>query len=423
LESIEKVKFECWIDETTFFSSGGCKYIDLTSGGIFAGILGGNPESIRKAMDMSDAVCAYGAHLKNVWAEMLKAELCEWTGFEACALFSTGSEATEAWWRACRHFTGKPGVWGGFADPDNVGKDVAPPDAMHGHTLGAKIMAGKVSEAMLMGNRFGQSHETTSCAIWEPYHAPSAQFHREQPTIDRIRELIEKIPNLPHCSDEIQAGLGRTGKLFGYQWYDDLKPAAVTLGKALGGGLPVSALLGSKEIVEDFYEDAQLHSTHSDNPIMAAAALAVIREIRDRDLIKRSYELGRYMDNLTDNWLVRVHGGRGLLMGIELADTIQADLVVQACRRRGVWVVHTGRKWVKLGPAFVIRATDLEEGMARVGAAIEEVLENDDPETRRDTGEEPGGSDSAISDVRVQRISADGEAESSEDDGPGGADD
>jgi len=434
---LDKVELDKWTGPCRFIADGR-EFIDLTSGGIFAAVLGGE----RIMLDATEN-CAYGAHIKNKWAEALKAELCEWLGFESCLLFCTGAEATEAWWRACRVYTGKPGIWGGLVDPDDVGKDIAPPDSMHGQTLGALIMAGKVASSALLGGRYGMVPDSTACAIWEPYHAPSAQFHRIDPTINRLKTLIKEFPDLMHCSDEIQAGLGRTGKLLGYQWYDGLKPAAVTLGKALGGGFPVSALLGPKEICGDpaLYEEAHLHSTHSDHPVMAAAALAVVREIKHSNLVKRSREYGEmmmdsltkggdvsnyaYYDNLSravaycgDDWGVRVHGGRGLLMGIEFADTVQADKVVEACRRRGVWVVHTGRKWVKLGPAFVITYEDMAEGMKRVGAAIEEVLSEDDVEARWDHGQEPGEGDGALPEVRVDEGGAGGDGESPEDDGP-----
>lgn len=350
----------------------------MSSGGIFAAVLGGQSDDILAAIRDMDMVCAYGSHFRNRYAERLKEYLCGISGYDACLLFSTGSEAAEAWWRACRTATGKPAIWGGLPDPDHVGGDNVLPDAMHGWTLGSLIMSGKMSwpqwglgyQSMLGAERTNQSQDITSCAIWEPYHAPSGQLHRTDPTINRLKHLQKEFPDILHCCDEVQGGLWRTGKLFAYQWYEGLRPDAIILGKALGG-LPISALLGPKDIIGDpvLIEKACLHSTHSDNPVTAAAALTVLGILDDPDFQAEIQRKGELMGNLMNEWPVRVHH-HGLLAGIQFADTEAADRVVIGCRQRGVWVIRTGRQWIKLGPAYVIDEADLRAAMERIGDAI-----------------------------------------------------
>lgn len=113
---MEKLKFvkakNCY-----FWDEQGTRYLDFTSGGIFAGIFGGNPSYLRSALYESPMLCCYEAHYQNDPADRIKAMLREMTGYESVCLFSTGSEATEAFWRACRVATGKPGIWGGLVDP------------------------------------------------------------------------------------------------------------------------------------------------------------------------------------------------------------------------------------------------------------------------------------------------------------------
>lgn len=382
------------------------KFIDFTSGGIFAAVLGANNSELRKAANEADLTCCYSHRFENRQTERYKAMLREFTGYESVVLFTTGSEATEAFWRACRVYTGKPGVWGGLVDPDQVGQPIPNPlyDAMHGWTLGALIMAGRMRlpnpgmyEALTDG-LFGREHDLTGCGIFEPYHAPSAQFHADK-TQDKLRSLIETFPGIPFCCDEVQGGFGRTGMLFAHQWYNDLKPAFVTIGKACGAGWPLSALLGPKEILEDrlVVENAHLHSTHSGHPVMANVGCRVIEIIQRDDLIDQALHLGADLERELEDCGVRFHAGRGLLAGLEFMDAAEASAVVRACERRGLLVVETGRKWVKLGPPYIITERELVKGVKILKKAIEEVLdERADTEAHGDSGQEPGEGDGVV---------------------------
>lgn len=345
----------------------------------------------------SRLVSCYGAHYSNPTTERYIETLKDYTGYESVALFSTGSEATEAFWRCCRVYNGKPGVWGGLVNPDEVGSEKPLPDAMHGMTLGALIMAGKISYPglgvfpELGAGRFGQGPEVTACMIMEPYHAASAQFHRIEPTISRVKEMQKTYPGIPLCLDEVQGGFGRTGKLFAYQWYDGLRPDFVCIGKAMGGGLPLAALLGPREIMEDerVIESAHLHSTHSGHPMMCAAGIEVIERIQCDDLIAESLRKGQILAEGLDGCGVRYHAGKGLLAGLEFKDTAQADRVAETCRSHGLLVVPTGRKWIKLGPPFTTPDDELMLGIDLLRGAIEEVL-NADVKTCWGPGAGPG---------------------------------
>ena len=364
--------------------------LDFTSGGIFQSILGQGHPAIRKVLrDERILTSCYAPHHTNPWTERYRDMLKEWTGFESVALFTTGAEATEAFWRCMRVYSGKIGIWGGLIDPDEVGTDGPLSDSMHGQTLGAQIMAGKVTEATLgigpaMGEtRFGLAPEMTSGMIMEPYHSPSAQFHKIDPTINRIISLQKEFPEIPLCVDEIQGGFGRTGKQFAYEWYSartgnlPLRADFITIGKGAGAGMPLSALLGPKDIMESkvVKEHAHMHSTHSGHPLMCAVGCAVIEEMDKHYLITRSYNLGLNLKEGLEDCGVRYHAGRGLLAGLEFKDAKEARRMVKACQKRGLLVVDTGRKWVKIGPALTITEDELETGIQIIRDAIEEVLD------------------------------------------------
>ncbi len=386
--------------------------IDLCAGGIFASILGDSDPAIWEAIDMvrrtTGKFCSYAPHRQSYWRDKYISMLKELTGFTSVALFSTGAEATEAFWRTARIFTGRPNIWGGLIDPDEVGTDRPKSDAMHGMTLGAMIMAGRMSWMELgifpeLGEeRFGKANNTTSCMIMEPYHAPSAQFHRIIPTIERIASLQKEFPDIPLCLDEIQGGFGRTGKLWAHQHYQKdnrflLKPDFITIGKLCGGGLPLSALLGPAEIMESpaVKEFAHLHSTHSGNPLMCAVGCTVIEEMQKQKLIERSGTLGEKMHEELTKLPIRTHG-KGLLAGLELKDNAEVKQVAEGCLGRGVQVCDTGRKWVKLGPHLTISEDELFKGISILKEVVEEVIHERKLETCRLGGEESQTSDAHL---------------------------
>ena len=354
--------------------------IDFSSGGIFAASLGQPVHPAIDAVLKNQSITAHYGGEKSArrYISMLK----ELTGYESVALFTTGAEATEAWWRCCRVYTGKSGVWGGLIDPDESGTDAPKCDAFHGWTLGAMIMSGRVTwlelgiSPELGENRFGKVPEVTAGMIMEPYHAPSGQFHRIDPTINRVLLMQKEFPDIPLCVDEIQGGFGRTGKLFAHEWYKGMKPDFVTIGKAAGAGYPISALLGPKEIMESktVKKYGHLHSTHSGHPLMCDIGCAVIKTMQKEELIDRSQLWGVWLKNRLDTCGIRHQAGRGLMAVLEFKNKTEAAKIARKCKKNGLWVVNTGRKWVKLGPPLNLPVQHLEEGAQILLDTIKEVL-------------------------------------------------
>ena len=382
--------------------------VDLTSGGIFAAGLGACSEVVKGAMGRVDKVCEYiGSGEGSYWRDRYMGMLREFTGFESVALFSTGGEVCSAFWRVVRVYTGKPGVWGGLVDPDDVGRDDVRCDAFHGWGLDCLIMAGRISWRELgifpeLGEgRFGTTPDRTGGMIMEPYHGPSGQFHRIKPTIERVRTMGETYSNIPLCVDEVQGGFGRTGRLWAHEWYVDrmkvpeeryLRPAFVACGKLMGGGLPLSALLGPKEVMESdsVKEFGNLHSTHSGNPVMCSVGCAVIEAIVKGNLIVESERKGDLMHVELGKLSIRTHG-KGLMAGLEFRDRDECRKAVGMCRERGVRVVDTGRKWIKLGPELTIEDDILMAGVKIVCEVVEEVVNAREVAPCGGVGEESSG--------------------------------
>ncbi|MFP5266352.1 MAG: aspartate aminotransferase family protein, partial [Acidobacteriota bacterium] len=170
--------------------------------------------------------------------------------------------------------------------------------------------------------------------------------------------------------DEIQSGLGRTGKLFAYM-HEQIRPDVVIVGKALSGGFyPVSAVLSSAAVLGVF-QPGDHGSTFGGNPLACAVARAALRVIVEERLAERSAELGEYalsrLRALRSDRIVEVRG-RGLWLAIELNQP--ARPVCEALSRRGVLCKETHERVIRIAPPLVIRREDLEWGLDQ----IEEVL-------------------------------------------------
>ena len=406
-------------------------YYDLTAGGIFCCMFGAFWYKVQLIMDRARPIHLYSNRFKNhYWKERYEEALRNLTGMEPLAIYTSGTEAVEAFLRVAWAHTGKSGMWGGLVDPDDVGKDKPICDQFHGWTLGSRILAGRMTwnelgvYPELGATRFGMSPQYTACMAMEPYHAPSGQFHREDPTINRIRSLRKEYPDILFLIDEIQGGFGRCGKLFAHEWYDNLKPDFVTIGKLAGAGFPLAVLLGPKEILESdaVQQHAYLHSTHSASPLICCAGTFVIEEMLAKDLITRSYRMGLKMHGWLAKLPVRVHG-KGLMAGLEFESAEEAAKVVMRCEQRHVLVVDTGRKWVKIGPCLNIDGEHLEKCLKILGEVVIETVEERTSNTpaRGTVSTKPESSSSDVESVRfqggVERI-----VESSQDGGQEGPD-
>jgi acetylornithine aminotransferase len=170
--------------------------------------------------------------------------------------------------------------------------------------------------------------------------------------------------------DEVQTGLGRTGQWFGYE-NAGITPDVVTLAKALGGGLPMGAILVTGD-AKELFEPGQHGSTFGGNPVVASAALATIDVIEKENLLENSLNMGELLIKLIN----QIEGvtevrGRGLLLGVELTELAAKDVELE-CRKMGLLLNAVTEKTLRLAPALIVNF----EQVKRCSEIIDDAIKN-----------------------------------------------
>ena len=225
----------------------------------------------------------------------------------------------------------------------------------------------------------GLNIETDVCGfILETFQGWGALFYPSS-FVKAVRQKSSEISALL-CFDEMQSGFARTGKRFGFEHYE-VAPDLICCGKGMGGGVPLSGVLGRAEIM-DLPEVGNMSSTHSGNPLMCAAGLAVLEEIESRDLVNESHRKGLMLEEnlnkLVDQYPLLLRGsyGKGLIRSVIFNSTEfrtashNASLFSELCFRAGLLVVHTGRESVKLGPPLTIPESAISEALTVMEGAL-----------------------------------------------------
>jgi ornithine--oxo-acid transaminase len=182
--------------------------------------------------------------------------------------------------------------------------------------------------------------------------------------------------NVLFIADEIQTGLGRTGKLLACQ-HEGVMPDGLILGKALGGGiLPVSMFLASKEVL-GLFKPGDHGSTFGGNPLAAAVGLEALDILVEEDLAGRSAALGKHLIGelrAIDSPLVKEVRGSGLFVGLEI-DPARADArrMVEGLMSRGMLSKETHRTVVRLAPPLVITREQIDWAVAQISAVLAEM--------------------------------------------------
>ena len=312
------------------------------------------------------------SHTSNFYANEpainLAEKLIAISNLDAKVFFcNSGAEANEAAIKLSRR-TGKKNL-------------IAANNSFHGRTMGSLSITGQLTKQkpfkpLLSDVKFidinSQSgvrkiRRKTAAVFLESIQGEGGVTPCTNEFLKAVRAKTIKTKSLL-VMDEVQTGLGRTGQWFGYE-NAGITPDVVTLAKALGGGLPMGAILVTGE-AKELFEPGQHGSTFGGNPVVASAALATIDVIEKENLLENSLNMGELLIKLIN----QIEGvtevrGRGLLLGVELTELAAKDVELE-CRKMGLLLNAVTEKTLRLAPALIVNIEQVKRCSEIIDDAI-----------------------------------------------------
>ena len=340
-------------DDFQVYDRWGNKWIDFTSG-IFVANVGHGAKEVRAAIQKKlDAGLLHSYIFPNDSRIQLTKKLCQITSMDKVLLTVTGSEANEAAMQTIRR--------------NRKGKILSVRGAFYGSTTACRELAKHTIDESIKPGTFNP--KDVAGLFLQVFRGRDAKFM----PYDWVRIWCKwaQKNDIPVGFDEMQSGFARTGKWFGHQHYD-VQPDFITVGKALGGGLPISALLGRKKFMES---SSDLWSTHTANPICCAAALAVLKIIERKKLVEKSAKRNMWVGDLLKKTFPNNEiYGRGMMWAIYTGDAEITQKVIGKCAEKGLLLVSTHGPAIKIGPPLTIPDEAIHEGVQVIKESFEEII-------------------------------------------------
>jgi acetylornithine aminotransferase len=368
----------------TLFDTNGRSYTDFVAG-IAVCNLGHAHEGITKAMT-SQAQNLW--HVSNLYYTIPQTELASWlvqnSFAERVFLGNSGAEANEAAIKLARKFHKERGE-------DSRFRIITMKQSFHGRTMATLSATGqdkikKGFDPVLQGFDFVPFNDpealrskigADTCAVMiEPIQGEGGVRCPEAGYLKAVRQICDESGVLL-IFDEIQTGMGRTGKLFAHEHFH-IEPDIMTLAKALANGLPIGAMLAKEEVANAFGPGAHA-STFGGTPIVTAAALEVCKTLLEEDIIDQAQKTGEYFKEKL-LWLKDRHDsivdvrGLGLLLAIKLKFNV--EFLVPLCLDRGFLINCIQEKILRFIPPLIIQKEDIDALISCLDELIRKVPDN-----------------------------------------------
>jgi len=350
----------------------GKEYLDFLAG-IAVNSLGHcHPAIVRAIRSQSQRLL----HVSNLYhiqpqAELAR-ELCRHSFADRVFFCNSGAEANEAAIKLARRY--------GLEKLGGKYEVISTHNSFHGRTLATltatgqeKVRAGydplpdgfrQVPYNDLGAVEGAIDEKKTAAILVEPIQAEGGVIVPDESYLRGLREICDQRGVLL-IFDEVQTGMGRTGKLFGYEHFG-IQPDIMTLAKALGGGLPLGAMLAREEIASSFGPGSHA-STFGGNPVSCSAGLAVMHALLPGGVLKNCAQMGKYfvkgLEALKKRFsFIREIRGKGLIIGVELE--IEGSKIADGCMEAGLLMNCTAYKVLRFVPPLTIKKNEIDRGLA-----------------------------------------------------------
>lgn len=350
----------------------GKKYMDMM--GAYSAVSHGHchPKLLQTLIDQAQKLNIVSRQFYTDQLGPLLERLCKVTGFERALPMNTGAEAVETALKAARKWA---------YSVKGVAKDQAEIIACHSNFHGRTISIISMSTVAQYKSGFGPLTPgfkiipygdasalenaitpNTAAFIVEPIQGEGGILVPPANYLKQCAEICKKHRVLLIC-DEIQTGLGRTGKLLAVN-HENVQPDAMVLGKALGGGLlPISMFLSSAEVMNVF-QPGDHGSTFGGNPLASAVALKAVDVLFEDNLIEHAAQMGQYFFEQLKKLrspLIKDVRGVGLLLGIEIAEDYPAKTICEKLIREGILTRETHRTVIRLAPPLMVTKDEIDQ--------------------------------------------------------------
>ncbi len=349
----------------------GNKYLDFVAG-LAVNSLGHCHPAVVEAVREQVGTLIHVSNLYWIEPQVSLAELlAENSALDKAFFCNSGAEANEGAIKLARKYAKK------YLGPDKF-EIITMEKSFHGRTLAAITATAqpkyqKDLDPLPPGFKYvpfndlaalEEAISPNTCAIlMEPVQGEGGVNVADYDYLQKVRELCNA-KGLLLIFDEVQCGLGRTGKLFAYEHYD-VEPDIMTLAKAIAGGVPMGVLM-AKEKVADCFQPGDHASTFGGNPLAAAAGVAAVKILADKAFLAETAEKGKYFEQklhaLKDKYsFITDVRGKGLILGLGI--TIDGKQVVDGCLAKGLMINCVGSNVLRFIPPLIISHQDIDEAL------------------------------------------------------------
>jgi predicted acetylornithine/succinylornithine family transaminase len=364
---------------TRLWDVNGREYLDLVAGIAVCNLGHCHPNVVAAIKDQADNLM----HVSNLYYIEKQAQLARLlveNSFADKVFFcNSGAEANEAAIKLARKYA-----------HENMGPDkfelITMKDSFHGRTMATITATGQEKfqfgfTPLLEGFSYVPFNDLTAlekaitaktCGIMlEPIQGEGGVIIPDAQYLEGVRAICDQ-HGILLIMDEVQTGMGRTGKLFAYE-YSKIKPDIMTLAKALGNGFPVGAMLATNEIAKAFAPGNHA-STFGGNPLAMAAAIATVKTMLQDGILEQSRKTGEYflsqLKKLQQKQqIITEVRGRGLMLACGLS--VEGGDIVNECLKRGLLINCTGGKTLRFVPPLIITTQEVDQAIDILDAVME----------------------------------------------------